>query len=51
MNVISPHNLIGNGTIKMCGFVHVGMALLEECVTIGVSFDIPQAQDTAKDVT
>lgn len=28
--VISLHNLIGSGIIRRCGFVGVGMALLEE---------------------
>ena len=30
LSVIGPHNLIGSGTIRRCGFVGVGMALLEE---------------------
>ena len=28
LNVTDPHNLTENGTIKRCGFVEVGMALL-----------------------
>ena len=38
-NIVGPHNLIGNGNIRRCGFVGVGMALLEE-----VSF----VQDTSQ---
>ena len=30
LNVTGPHILIGSGTIRRCGFVDVGMALLEE---------------------
>ena len=30
LNVIDPHNLIGSGTVRRCGFVGVGIVLLEE---------------------
>lgn len=30
LNVIGSHNLIGNDTMRRCGFVAVGMDLLEE---------------------
>ena len=30
LNVIDPHNLIASGSIRKCGFVGVGMALLEK---------------------
>lgn len=35
LNVIGPHNLIGSVTIRRCGFVGVGMALLEEVYYCG----------------
>ena len=35
LNVIGSHNLIGSGTIRRCGFVGVGMTLLEEMCHCG----------------
>ena len=37
LNVIGPHNLVGSGssTIRWCGFVEVGMALLEKVCHCG----------------
>ena len=35
LNIIGPHNLIGGGSIRMCGFVGVDMALLEEVCHCG----------------
>ena len=35
LNVIGPHNLIGSGIIRKCGFVGVGIALLEEVCQCG----------------
>jgi hypothetical protein len=34
-NENDPHRLIGSGTIRRCGLVGVGVALLEDCVTEG----------------
>lgn len=30
LNIIVSHNLIGRGSVRWCGFVEVGMALLEQ---------------------
>ena len=38
-----PHKLIGSDTIRRCGFVEVGLALLEECVTVGAGFEVSYA--------
>ena len=38
LNVIGPHNLTKNGTIRRCGFVGVSMALLEEVRQYGGGF-------------
>lgn len=35
LNVIGSHNLIGNDTIRRCGFVAVDMALLKEVFPCG----------------
>lgn len=36
LNAISQNNLIGNSTIRRCGFIGVDMALLEEMCRWGV---------------
>ena len=46
LNVIGSHKSIGSGTIRKCGFVGVGMALLQKCVTVGAGFGISYAEDT-----
>ena len=38
LNVIGPHNLKGNGTIRKFDFVGVGMALLHELCYCGGGF-------------
>ena len=35
LNKNSPHRSIGSGTIRRCGFVGVGVPLLEECIMRG----------------
>lgn len=30
LNVIGPYKLLGSGTIRRCGLVEVGVALMEE---------------------
>ena len=35
LNAIGLHRPIGSGTIRTCGFVEVGMALLEEVCHCG----------------
>ena len=35
-----PHNLIGSGTTRRCGFVAVNMALLEEVCHSVVDFEV-----------
>ena len=35
LNVIGPHNLMGSGTIGRCGFIAMGIALLEEACLYG----------------
>ena len=35
LKVIGLHNLTGNGIIRMCGFIEVGMYLLEEVCHCG----------------
>ena len=47
LNVIGPHNLIGYGTIRRCGFVGVGMALLEEVCHCGCGLEDSYTQDPA----
>ena len=37
-NAIGPPNLTGSGTIRRCGFVGVGVALLEEVCHCGGGF-------------
>ena len=36
----------GNGTIRRCGLVGVGVVLLEEVCHCGVGFEVSYAQDT-----
>ena len=48
LSVIGSHNLIGSGTIKGCGFVGAGTALLEEVCYCRVGFEVFYAQDTAQ---
>lgn len=40
LNVIGPQNPIGCKTIRKCSFVRVGMALLEEGVTVGAGIEV-----------
>ena len=40
MNVTGPHKLIGSGTIRRCGFLGVGVALLEEVYAVGTGFEV-----------
>ena len=48
LNVIDPHNLLGSDTIRRCGFVRVGMTLLEEMCHCGCRlWGLIYAQDTA----
>lgn len=46
LKMLVPHNLMllnvlgrGNKTVRGCGFVELGMALMEKCVSVGVVFD------------
>ena len=45
LNVIGPYKLIGSGITRRCGFVGVGMALLEEVCHCRVGFEVSYAQD------
>ena len=45
LNVIGPYNLIGSGAIRRCGFVGVGVALLEEVCHCGAGFEVSYTQD------
>ena len=38
LNVIVSHNVLGSGTIRNCGFVGVGVVLLEEVYHCGSVF-------------
>lgn len=40
-----PHDLIGRGAIRRCGFTKVSMALLEEVCLVGAGFEVSYAQD------
>jgi hypothetical protein len=39
------HGLIGTGTIRRCGLVRVGVALLVEVHELGVGFEVSEVQE------
>ena len=45
VNEIGPHNFIRSDTMRRCGFVGVGMVLLEEVCHCMVSFEVSYVQD------